>query len=249
MEARPLVTALAVATALALNACGSATTVTRTVTVTEPAHGTAAVTGTADAADTSTTTASPGSAPRAPSSYKSCDANVRAKRVTTTCGFAENAFYAYFIGSGATGLRVYSPATGRTFTTRCSRGTATITCRTSDGGVKFPQAAIAAYSDDQASAFAAAHEVGDSGATDTATAPSSPSSSDDDSYDSGNTYSNPYDSPDTTVDNGDDPAFCDTHDCIPNYPNGNGSTVQCADGSYSHSGGVQGACSHHGGVG
>jgi hypothetical protein len=29
---------------------------------------------------------------------------------------------------------------------------------------------------------------------------------------------------------------------------GNGSTVLCADGSISHSGGVQGACSHHGGV-
>jgi hypothetical protein len=44
------------------------------------------------------------------------------------------------------------------------------------------------------------------------------------------------------------PDFCDTHDCIPNYPNGNGSTVQCNDGSFSQSGGIQGACSHHGGV-
>jgi hypothetical protein len=47
----------------------------------------------------------------------------------------------------------------------------------------------------------------------------------------------------------DDPSFCDTHDCIPNFDNGNGSVVQCADGTYSHSGGIQGACSHHGGVG
>ena len=30
---------------------------------------------------------------------------------------------------------------------------------------------------------------------------------------------------------------------------GNGYTVVCADGSVSHSGGIQGACSHHGGVG
>jgi len=50
-------------------------------------------------------------------------------------------------------------------------------------------------------------------------------------------------------DPGDDPSFCDTHACIPNYDNGNGSTVQCADGTYSHSGGIQGACSHHGGEG
>jgi hypothetical protein len=42
--------------------------------------------------------------------------------------------------------------------------------------------------------------------------------------------------------------FCATHVCNPNYPNGTGSTVQCSDGSYSHSGGKQGACSHHGGV-
>jgi hypothetical protein len=30
---------------------------------------------------------------------------------------------------------------------------------------------------------------------------------------------------------------------------GDGYTVPCADGSISHSGGIQGACSHHGGVG
>jgi hypothetical protein len=45
-----------------------------------------------------------------------------------------------------------------------------------------------------------------------------------------------------------DGGFCATHVCIPNYDNGTGSTVQCSDGSYSHSGGKQGACSHHGGV-
>ena len=45
---------------------------------------------------------------------------------------------------------------------------------------------------------------------------------------------------------GDD--FCATHVCIPNYGNGTGSTVQCSDGTYSHSGGKQGACSHHGGI-
>jgi hypothetical protein len=44
------------------------------------------------------------------------------------------------------------------------------------------------------------------------------------------------------------PDFCATHNCIPNFPNGRGTVVQCADGSYSHSGGIQGACSHHGGV-
>jgi hypothetical protein len=34
-----------------------------------------------------------------------------------------------------------------------------------------------------------------------------------------------------------------------NYGNGNGYTVVCVDGTLSDSGGIQGACSHHGGVG
>src|SRR5207248_2253179 len=42
--------------------------------------------------------------------------------------------------------------------------------------------------------------------------------------------------------------FCLTHHCIGDFGSGNGSVVRCSDGSYSHSGGVQGACSWHGGV-
>ena len=39
---------------------------------------------------------------------------------------------------------------------------------------------------------------------------------------------------------------CPTHARIPNFPNGNGYIVQCADGEWSHSGGLSGACSYHG---
>jgi hypothetical protein len=42
--------------------------------------------------------------------------------------------------------------------------------------------------------------------------------------------------------------FCDTHDCIASFYEGRGSIVRCADGEWSHSGGIQGACSYHGGV-
>ena len=42
-------------------------------------------------------------------------------------------------------------------------------------------------------------------------------------------------------------SFCDTHPCIANFDNGNGYIVQCADGMWSHSGGLPGACSYHGG--
>jgi len=36
---------------------------------------------------------------------------------------------------------------------------------------------------------------------------------------------------------------------IANYSQGTGTVVQCADGTWSHSGGKSGACSHHGGTG
>jgi hypothetical protein len=42
--------------------------------------------------------------------------------------------------------------------------------------------------------------------------------------------------------------FCATHDCIDNFEEGRGYVVRCADGSWSQSGGIQGACSHHGGL-
>ncbi|HET6871034.1 MAG TPA: hypothetical protein VFH80_34300 [Solirubrobacteraceae bacterium] len=44
-----------------------------------------------------------------------------------------------------------------------------------------------------------------------------------------------------------DSQFCATHVCIANFPNGRGYIVQCTDGEWSHSGGLQGACSDHGG--
>jgi hypothetical protein len=42
--------------------------------------------------------------------------------------------------------------------------------------------------------------------------------------------------------------FCGpTFKCIPNFPNGKGYVMQCSDGMYSKSGGIQGSCSYHGG--
>ena len=43
------------------------------------------------------------------------------------------------------------------------------------------------------------------------------------------------------------PDFCSTHQCIGNFYNGRGTAVQCNDGEWSMSGGIQGACSDHGG--
>jgi hypothetical protein len=43
--------------------------------------------------------------------------------------------------------------------------------------------------------------------------------------------------------------FCSTHSCIPSFYSGGGTIVQCADGEWSHSGGLSGACADHGGEG
>jgi hypothetical protein len=45
----------------------------------------------------------------------------------------------------------------------------------------------------------------------------------------------------------EDTQFCSSHTCIANFPNGSGTVVECNDGQWSHSGGLSGACSHHGG--
>jgi hypothetical protein len=47
----------------------------------------------------------------------------------------------------------------------------------------------------------------------------------------------------------EDTQFCSSHECIANFANGSGAVVQCTDGEWSHSGGISGACSHHGGEG
>lgn len=50
-----------------------------------------------------------------------------------------------------------------------------------------------------------------------------------------------------STDHSTDAEFCSTHACIPSFPNGDGTIVQCADGQWSHSGGGAGVCSGHGG--
>jgi hypothetical protein len=225
---------LAVVLAAAVGGCGSSEVRTVTVSETSPAPTPSASSPAAKppakhrqrhkarAAVVSTPT--PVSSPR----FVACDSNIKARAATTTCGFAQNTFYEYWASAEAPAIEVYSPATHSTFSTTCTAGEGAVVCTTTDGGVvRFSQAAVDRYSQSQADAYAASHDLGPGSPAATTPAPSdsSPPSS------------------------GDDPNFCDTHDCIPNYPNGNGYTVQCADGTYSDSGGIQGACSHHGGVG
>jgi hypothetical protein len=164
----------------------------------------------------------------APSTFVQCDSNIEAKAGTTTCGFAQNAFWHYWTSGRAASIQVYSPATQSTFATTCTTGAGRVVCTTSDdGAVKFAQAAVDVYSQAQADAYASNHDLGpDPYET---LPPSAPPSS------TPETPSIP-EAPPTPGGN------------IPNYENGNGYRVQCEDGMYSQSGGIQGACSGHGGV-
>jgi len=44
-----------------------------------------------------------------------------------------------------------------------------------------------------------------------------------------------------------DSQFCSEHTCIGSFTTEEGTVVECSDGTYSHAGGISGACSHHGG--
>ncbi len=215
--------ALATSLALALAGCGSERIVVRTVTAPK-------------AAESDSPSRSPALArarrahPRPRSSgFVHCDPNIEARAETTTCRFAENTFYEYWASDQAGAIQVYSPAAGATYDTACRTTGEYVVCTTDDGGaVRFSRASVDRYSQDQADRYVQKSDLG----------PGSDSSS-------GPDEAPPSPPPDPS----NDSSFCDTHDCIPNYGNGNGDTVQCADGTYSHSGGIQGACSHHGGVG
>ncbi|MEA2418425.1 MAG: hypothetical protein QOE60_631 [Thermoleophilaceae bacterium] len=94
--------------------------------------------------------------------FVSCDRNIQAKATTTTCPFAENAFWSYWTsGQSSSPISVWSHAAHASFDTTCDGNGSQIVCRTSDGGeVRFSQAALDSYSQAQADAYAGAHDLG-----------------------------------------------------------------------------------------
>jgi hypothetical protein len=173
------------------------------------------------------------------SAFVACDSNISARRQTTSCPFAENTFYEYWASGESGTIRAYSPATERSYRLTCRGGTM-VRCTAGDGAeVRFSSAAVSAYTDSQARAYAASADLGPVGSA----------AVDPGSYDN-DTYSDPgYDDYDPGYDEGYSDPDSGYGDEIPNYDNGRGYRVQCADGMYSQSGGIQGACSGHGGVG
>lgn len=163
--------------------------------------------------------------PRATPEFKQCDANIQVRAATTTCEFAQNVFWHYWTDGQSPSLSVYSPAAGATLSTSCSASGARVVCTTADRGlVRFSQAAIDSYSSDQAATYASTHDLGPDPQTE-------PEASGPD-----------LDAESASPDSGE------PGENIPNYDEGRGSRVQCGDGMYSKSGGIQGACSGHDGL-
>ena len=210
----------------------------------------ASLTGCAGASSTTVTVSSPARTVTVRSrSAASSHARTRAARATAaatrcdpnisvsggSCGLAENTFYAYWASQGASSFTA-ADYSGVSHHLSCA-GSITIVCASSDGArITFSQAAVAAYTPSEAAAYAAAHGLPAPGST-----PGNPSTSTRASASTG-TAEGPG-----SYSHAGDAAFCSTHACIANFPNGNGYVVQCTDGTWSHSGGLSGACSDHGG--
>ncbi len=90
-----------------------------------------------------------------------CDPNITVRADTTTCEFAQNVFYEYWASGESEVIEVFSPATQATYSTDCSPSAGRVTCRTADRGVvRFTQAAIDAYTQDEADRYAERADLG-----------------------------------------------------------------------------------------
>jgi hypothetical protein len=195
-----------------------------------------------------TTTESPPPVPSTPSNTASqlrapqatanvrCDQNIRVNS-HTTCGFADNVFRAYaqalHAGTGSDlryQVEATSPATGKSYTMSCQvhGGTgSTATCiGATDAIVRFPVVAAREYSNP-------------------ASKPER-SSSHEDQTPSGESSGSEEDQVGSSS-HATDAKFCSEHECIGSFTTEGGTIAECSDGTYSHAGGISGACSHHGG--
>jgi hypothetical protein len=160
-QATSLIAGLALAAGALIVGCAAEPQQVKTVTVDRPA---AAVTKPHRKKHHH---AKPRSAPSTPtkpatSEFVSCDANIEAKAATTTCPFAENLFWAYWMSGESGGpLEVWSPAARASFVATCDAGGEGIVCTTSDDAVvRFAETAVEAYSQTQADRYGATHDLG-----------------------------------------------------------------------------------------
>ncbi len=118
-------------------------------------------------------------------------------------------------------VTAYSPTTHQTYTLNCESSEDVVHCTTGDARVSFDQP---------------------SQPTSSPPSGSSPEEADGESSSEGGEQDEVGSSSHAT-----DAQFCQEHDCIGNFESEPGTIVECEDGSFSHAGGISGACSDHGG--
>ena len=167
------------------------------------------------------------------SAMNTCARLVRAG-AHTSCQFAENANSAFQAVRASTGtppatVAAYSPVTHKHYTLRCVliAQRTTVECTSGTASVAFPlEPGGAAQSESPAPST-----------------PQSESPSEESSPAGSSSAEDEVGSPS----HAGDQKFCEEHDCIGDFTNEEGTVVECSDGSFSHAGGLSGACSDHGG--
>jgi hypothetical protein len=196
-----------------------------------------------------TTTASPSqpTSTRSHAVMTHCDQNISVN-AHATCGFADNVFRAYAQALHASGTQALafaveatSPVTGRSYTMSCHAHGGTTSTAICTGAVaaavSFPVLAAQEYQ----TPTPATPSSGESSAGETPSEPESEPGS-------GEPESNSGESDEVgSTSHATDAQFCSEHECIGSFETEEGTIVECSDGSYSHAGGISGACSHHGG--
>jgi len=195
-----------------------------------------AVTGCASTSATTTTaTRAVATQPRVahraasvPNPMRHCDPNITANQ-HTSCGFAENAFKAFVAALHANpeqstyAIVASSPVTGRSYSLTCRPSMPDgdpVRCKgATDAQVDFPIKAAVQYEEAQEGATAPPTREEAGGEEDEVGSSS----------------------------HATDEQFCEEHECIGEFESEEGSVVECSDGTYSHAGGISGACSDHGG--
>jgi hypothetical protein len=171
MKRLTIVLALAVFGGAALGGCGGSTTTIVTETTTPAATGAAPATSTPTQ---SAPTPSGGSSPSPNGSGtvaglpNQCSNGLAASQ-DVSCSLASNVFYEYYEatqnGGNTSSLTAWSGITKTYYGVDCSTGNGLISCSISgttdpNASVAITQAALDAYSPQQASAYASSHDVG-----------------------------------------------------------------------------------------
>lgn len=168
------------------------------------------------------------------SAMKMCARLIRAGS-HTSCQFAENVDSAFQVRKESAGvppavINAYSPVTHKHYELNCVLidQRITVECVTGTASMAFPlETSETPQSDGSAS-------PSESSGSSTSEEPSPGSGSEEEDQVGSPSHAG-------------DQKFCEEHECIGDFTSEEGTVVECSDGTYSHAGGLSGACSDHGG--